>query len=250
LSPAKRIASLADTTDYFWLSDHEFVSTLHSTQPRQAVLHDLATGKETPIQGALPHALQVGSTQSPIYTSAMIYCPTSLHVDIWTRSEVQQALARFPALGLIGSHRSKSANIVTRPGRMNASPVPLHPDSAFTITYPFSSITKTMLQPSPDGKHWAVFMAGWQPNSLTALLPGLLPRWGETRYVAVYTGRFDDSKVHSLGRLILPSHPRKTDTYGWGIVEDRRQYRNLQWLPDGRHLSFMYQGALWTVPVD
>jgi hypothetical protein len=55
----------------------------------------------------------------------------------------------------------------------------------------------------------------------------------------LWISRLDRAGKHSLGKLILPGAHSPAD-----------RVAVLQWLPDDKRISFMYQEALWTIPTD
>ncbi len=57
--------------------------------------------------------------------------------------------------------------------------------------------------------------------------------------VEIWVSQRDGSKLHPIG-----SQEVEVNKYGW----DRDHPMQLSWLPDGKRLSYIYQGQFYTVP--
>jgi hypothetical protein len=62
---------------------------------------------------------------------------------------------------------------------------------------------------------------------------------------SIWTCRLDGTQMHEIGSvpLAIASMPENDDVVYYSP-------HTLRWLPDGRQLSFIYNGALYTIPAD
>lgn len=63
-------------------------------------------------------------------------------------------------------------------------------------------------------------------------------------WIKVSTSSLDGTDFRVIGRFETERHRLLSSVYSYPSLD------RLQWLPSGRRLSFCYDGALWTVPVD
>ena len=79
-----------------------------------------------------------------------------------------------------------------------------------------------------------------EPSSIWKFLSRWIPALRPTPHpiVELRTSCLDGSDVHEIGHLDAPK-----------TREDPRP-EHLQWLPDGKQLSFIYKDRLYTVPAD
>jgi hypothetical protein len=96
------------------------------------------------------------------------------------------------------------------------------------------------LSPPGDRLAWLIHIMA-EPSLVQRMLSRWMP-WLEARsHIELRTTKLDGSDVNRIGYIELHYlQPYEDDYAGPG---------GLRWLPDGRRLSFVYQGGLWTVPV-
>jgi hypothetical protein len=87
-------------------------------------------------------------------------------------------------------------------------------------------------------------------NSVSILFHRLFPNF-TTRPVVmeeIWTSRIDGSQMHELGHVPLPAvvtDPRQSDS-----DDPKHELEKLQWLPDGKNISFIYHGTLYVVSAE
>jgi hypothetical protein len=93
---------------------------------------------------------------------------------------------------------------------------------------------------SPDGQRLCWKTYSWVINRLPALLERMLERIRidvPTTTYLVWTSRLDGSHMREIGRSRVQQHIGQP-------------FRSFRWTPDGTKISYVYDNALWTVPVD
>jgi hypothetical protein len=101
-----------------------------------------------------------------------------------------------------------------------------------------SDLYDRVLAPHGDCIAWEAVEE--QKDPVRTLLHRLLPfvRAEAERYSVLYVSRISGSEEHQLGYVKMEPTP---DTEG---------PVDLKWLPDGKHLSFLYNDALWVTPIE
>lgn len=97
-----------------------------------------------------------------------------------------------------------------------------------------------VLSPQGDGLAWWICVMEAQPalqQSLSRWIPSL--RRAPHSHQELWTSRLDGSDMKLIGFLEDDHQP----------VAERHDLSQLHWLPSGRAVSFLYENALWTVPV-
>jgi len=94
---------------------------------------------------------------------------------------------------------------------------------------------------SPDGKRLAWKLHARENGAGSGLLARLLAYFGARprAMISLWVSRLDGSDFHEIG------HEEAPPMHVWPEA-----IREAQWTPDGRHVSFLFQDALWTVPAE
>ncbi len=84
-------------------------------------------------------------------------------------------------------------------------------------------------------------------NSLAALLKRVSPKFVVKPAVTeeIWFSRANETQMHKIGEILRPS-----DGYTASDAEDPNQLRNVEWLPDGKQISFIYHGMLYIVSAE
>jgi hypothetical protein len=95
------------------------------------------------------------------------------------------------------------------------------------------------LAPAGDRLAWLLVDARRSPlvTMLVRLLPTLGGRFPPTQGISVWVSRLDGTEMHEIG--FEQTHATGKDT---NVATD------LRWMPDGKHLSFLMNDALYSVP--
>ena len=129
-----------------------------------------------------------------------------------------------------------------KPHRVTFSRISLDAHAVVLAQYPVdtpqgSSLYATYLSPKRDRIAWIVTTArknviqNWLHNYLS-----LVPRYDQT-VKEVWVSQLDGSHMHAIGNIMVKPG-------------EELDALPLQWLPDGKRLSFEYKDALYTVPAD
>lgn len=112
--------------------------------------------------------------------------------------------------------------------------------SEFSEDRDLSVSEDVVLSPHGDRLAWLIHVVEKPSSIITFLAKWFSSMHPVSRYVLkLYTSRLDGSDVQEIGYMEIKGKPSATNLP-----------RLLRWLPDGKRLSFVYQGALWTVPAD
>jgi hypothetical protein len=152
-------------------------------------------------------------------------------------------------LGFVGSDRILAGPSISLDSYNYEEPVRLCQFSAgpslnwkeYTLPLPPGACALDMAL-SPDGKRLALIVSHYERPPVSPFQrlfgrwwPSPLPRPQQT--IRLYTVSPEGKEWRTLGNL--PAE---------GVHIHSYPFYNLQWLPDGKHLSFICQKALWTVP--
>jgi len=97
------------------------------------------------------------------------------------------------------------------------------------------------LSPQGDRLAWILQVKQDPPGPFRRFLSRWMPslQRAPEAVLEMRTTRLDGSDVHVIGHMALPKPDPKAEYPG-----------QLQWLPDGKRLSFVYKSVLYTVPAD
>lgn len=116
------------------------------------------------------------------------------------------------------------------------------PSRTYTVSLPGNYYADTIaLSPSGDRLAWKLY--GHHRSSvsfLNGLLWHLFPNLAQSPQpvIGLWVSRLDGTGMHEVGEMPVPRQD------GWNL-----SLSDLSWTPDGKRLSFTYDGALWTVPI-
>ncbi|MCW3051092.1 MAG: hypothetical protein JWN14_262 [Chthonomonadales bacterium] len=122
------------------------------------------------------------------------------------------------------------------------------PPHKYTVLLPHNlKCGKALFSPQGDRIAWQfIEMEGTVPPVLAwlhRLVPAFHPPPPKPK-VSLWVSRLDGSQMQELGYVLVPALPPGS-AVGWSMLFD-----HLSWLPDGKHLSFRHEDALYTVPAD
>jgi len=103
------------------------------------------------------------------------------------------------------------------------------------------------LSPRGDRIAWQFIDQGDTLPTLLVWLHRLIPAFHpppSKPKVSLWVSRLNGSQLHELGYVLVPTLPPGS-AVPWSMLFD-----HLSWLPDGKHLSFQHDDALYTVPAD
>lgn len=101
---------------------------------------------------------------------------------------------------------------------------------------------EVVLSPQGDRLAWFLYVMDEGPTLFKRLgkwIPFL--RKAPRPRIELRTSKLDGSDMQVVGYM-------ETNKQLVELQEANRDPRGLSWLPDGQHLSFIYDGALWTIP--
>ena len=98
---------------------------------------------------------------------------------------------------------------------------------------------------SPQGDRiaWVLTVSETPPfnNVLGRLFPSSAMQNQEI--LGIWVSQIDGSKMHEVGHIKKPLRPFNDNT-------ETDNLDDIEWLPDGRHLSFVYKDTLWMIEAD
>jgi len=120
----------------------------------------------------------------------------------------------------------------------------VYPNSATAriVSFPLpvtAQISGLELAPQGDRLAWLLVDARRTPfiTMLIRLIPSMSGRFPPTEGISVWVSRLDGTEMHEIG--FQQTHSTGKDT---NVTTD------LRWMPDGKHLSFLMNNSLYSVP--
>jgi hypothetical protein len=109
----------------------------------------------------------------------------------------------------------------------------------------FADNYSTIVSPRGDRIAWVI--SGTGRKSPTNLLERLFGFLGQKPVptTGLWVSKVDGSELHEIGRMEFPWKPK-----GNTLPSAALRPSLVRWMPDGKHLSFIHDEALYTVPVD
>jgi hypothetical protein len=101
---------------------------------------------------------------------------------------------------------------------------------------------------SPDGQRLAwIFLEARPLPGISALNHTRVSRWLPITASALWISNVDGSNMRRIGGIDVDQLVRRQANVTWSTTNT--MLRGLSWCPDGKHVSFVYRGELWSVPV-
>lgn len=121
------------------------------------------------------------------------------------------------------------------------------PVKKYTVHMPFKIFAKEMLfSPKGDRIAWPLMQYAATPSPVDAWLHKLIPSFKlpPKAKFGLWISHIDGSEMHEIGYV-----PLKPDLINGGTMAEDAP-NSIQWLPDGKRLSFQYKNNLYIIPVD
>jgi hypothetical protein len=109
------------------------------------------------------------------------------------------------------------------------------------VNLPHDATMTREIELSPRGDRIAYLIWHTEPDMLP-ILHYILPRKDQLRTSksSLWVSRRDGSELHEIGACPMHEQDGRGERYP----------KLLHWLPDGKHVSFVYHDSLYTVPID
>jgi hypothetical protein len=109
----------------------------------------------------------------------------------------------------------------------------------------FADYYNTIVSPNGDRIAWVI--SGTGRKSHTNLLEKFFSFLGQKPVptAGLWVSKVDGSELHEIGRMEFPWKPK-----GNNLPSAALRLSMVRWTPDSKHLSFIHDEALYTVPVD